>query len=405
MPLADSAREERAAWLRLVLTPGVGPATARDLLAAIGLPEDILAGDRTALSRVVGRQVAGALLAGSAWREQAVERALRWAESPDNRLVSLLDPDYPRRLLQITDPPPLLFVRGAPAALNAPALAIVGSRSGSRAGLQTAEAFARALGDAGFTIVSGLALGIDSAAHRGALRSASGTVAVLGTGTDTVYPASNSALADAIVAQNGAIVSEQPPGSDVRRVNFPRRNRLIAGMSLGVLVVEAALRSGSLITARLAGEFGREVMAIPGSIHSPLSKGCHQLIKQGAKLVESAQDVLAELPGTGVLDDVLRGAASPGRTASPGGVTACGAGGAASDGDLTGAAAADSDPVLRVIGWDPVSLEGLGQSLCQADPANAPDPGALVARLLSLELAGHVERLTDGRYQRRAALA
>lgn len=390
MPLAESARQERAAWLRLVLTPGVGPATARDLLSAVGLPEEILGASPAALSRVAGSAIAQALLAPSAGRERAVEHALRWAESPHHHLVALIDPAYPRRLLQIGDPPPLLFVRGSMSALQGPSLAIVGSRSGSRAGLETAEAFARALGDAGLTIVSGLALGIDSAAHRGATGSAAGTVAVLGTGVDTLYPPSNAPLADAIVASGGAIVSELPLGTDARRANFPRRNRLIAGMSLGVLVVEAAVRSGSLITARLAGEFGREVLAIPGSIHSPLSKGCHQLIKQGAKLVESAADVLSELPA--VAGPAAATYAAPVPPTAPD---------------------AETDPLLQAIGWDPVSLEALARTLRAAGPDNAraADPegaqqaGAMASRLIALELGGLIERLPDGRLQRRPARA
>jgi len=386
MPLPEAAREERAAWLHLVLTPDVGPATARDLLSAFGLPEQILAAGHAALRRVVPEPVAQALRLPPAVREQAVARTLAWARAPDHHLVTLIDPAYPPGLLQIGDPPPLLYVRGDPSVLRRPALAIVGSRSGSRGGLQTAEAFARALGEAGLTIVSGLALGVDAAAHRGAMHTRAGTVAVLGTGLDRPYPPAHAGLADEIVAAGGAVISELPLGTDARRAQFPRRNRLIAGLAQGVLVVEAALRSGSLITARLAGEFGREVLAIPGSIHSPLSKGCHQLIKQGAKLVESAQDVLSELPAT----PAGAGGASTGRPARPGAARP-GAG-------HHGAAGAPAgNPLLDALGWDPVGAD----ALADAGRAAGLAPAALAGHLLALELDGQVERLPDGRYQRR----
>jgi DNA processing protein len=377
MPLPAHGRADRAPWLRFALTPGVGPAAVRDLLAAIGLPEDVFGASHATLARVVGPVLAGALLARDDERDAQVERSLDWAGHPEHHLLALIDPAYPPRLLEIGDPPPLLFVRGEPAALSRPALAMVGSRSATQGGLETAQAFARALGRAGLTIVSGLAAGIDAAAHQGALATPAGTVAVLGTGVDVAYPAANAGLADAIVAHRGAIVSEMPLGSEPRKASFPRRNRLIAGLSQGVLVVEAALRSGSLITARQAAECGREVFAIPGSIHSPLAKGCHQLIKQGAKLVESAQDVLAELPGG------LFAGAGAGADARP------------------GTADARDTPVLRALGWDPADADTLARRL--AGESGHVDAGALAARLLALELAGAVERLPDGRYRRRAA--
>jgi len=371
MPLPETARAERAAWLRLLFTPGVGPATARDLLRAFGLPEDVLAAGRPALARAAGERLAAAIAGDDPARDAAVERALQWAQAPDHHLITLGDPAYPARLLEIGDPPPILFVSGSPRLLGRASLAIVGSRSATRAGLETAQAFAAALAQSGLTIVSGLALGVDAAAHRGALGSAAGTLAVLGTGVDVPYPAAHRQLADAIVARGGALVSELPPGTGPRESSFPRRNRLIAGLSLGVLVVEAALRSGSLITARLAGEYGREVFAIPGSIHSPLAKGCHLLIKQGAKLVESAQDVLGELR------------LGPDRPAAP-----------AAGRPATGP---ERDPVLAALGWDPVGLETLAQRLDTA-PGEA---STLAERLLALEMADLVERLPDGRYQRR----
>nr|WP_226844432.1 DNA-processing protein DprA [Acidithiobacillus ferriphilus] len=225
----------------------------------------------------------------------------RWLESPDTDLCRWADADYPPLLRHIPDPPLLLYLRGQRARLNQAMLAIVGSRSATATGIATAEAFAKNLGEAGLIICSGLALGIDAAAHRGALHS--GTVAVLGTGADLIYPRSHLQLARQITEQ-GLIISEQPPDTGPRSGLFPRRNRIISGLSLGVLVVEAADGSGSLITARLALEQGREVFAIPGSIHSPLSRGPHRLIRDGAKLVESAEDVLSEL---GPLYAVLRG--------------------------------------------------------------------------------------------------
>jgi DNA processing protein len=218
-----------------------------------------------------------------------------WLKDPANRLLTPADADYPRRLLQLLpDPPPRLFVKGRVELLSRPALAIVGSRNATAQGMANAEAFARALSDAGLTVVSGLALGIDTAAHRGGLAGTSSSVAVLGTGADLVWPARNRALAHDLSAR-GALVSEFPLGTRPLAGNFPRRNRLISGLALGCLVVEAATDSGSLITARLAAEQGAEVFAVPGSIHSPLAKGCHALIKQGAKLVESAADILEEL--------------------------------------------------------------------------------------------------------------
>lgn len=217
-----------------------------------------------------------------------------WLQSPGNRLVLRGSPDFPELLDGIPNPPDRLYVKGDPGALHLPALAIVGSRNPTEAGRRTAYEFARHLGSAGFCIVSGLAEGIDTAAHRGALDAGAATVAFLGHGIDRVYPAVNLDLAREI-ATTGALASEFPLGTPPARPLFPQRNRLISGLGLGTLVVEAARRSGSLITARLAGEQGREVFAIPGSIHNPLSRGCHQLIRQGAKLVETAEDIVAEL--------------------------------------------------------------------------------------------------------------
>lgn len=279
-------------WIALALIPGVGSETYRRLLAAFGLPEQIFAASESQLRDVVTASIARDIAAGPDQFDLAP--SLDWLEQTDNHLLTLADAAYPRALLEIADPPPCLFAKGRIELLSQPALAIVGSRSATPQGERDAEAFAAALSDAGLCIVSGLALGIDAAAHRGGLRGRGSTIAVVGTGLDIVYPARNRELAHRI-AEQGCLVSEFPLGTPSKAQNFPRRNRIISGLSKGVLVVEAALQSGSLITARLAGEQGREVFAMPGSIHAPLSKGCHRLIKQGAKLVESAQDVLEEL--------------------------------------------------------------------------------------------------------------
>jgi DNA processing protein len=356
---------EQRAWLRLTLTEGVGPRAARELLSAFGLPGAIFAAGRTALAGVVGAPLAGKLMAPPPGG--SIERALEWLQAAAGRsLVTLADPDYPTALLELADAPPLLYLTGRRQLLGRPALAIVGSRSASRQGEANAEAFAAHLAGCGLTIVSGLARGIDAAAHRGALGHEPATIAVLGTGADRVYPSANRALADRI-AQEGLLLSEYPLGTPALEHNFPRRNRLIAALARGVLVVEAALHSGSLITARLAAELGRDVMAIPGSIHAPVARGCHRLIREGARLVESAQDVLEELRWCGAQPPAAERAH-----------------------DRTGGADAK---LLEAIGYDPVDLDTLAQRTGLA-------PGVLSARLLELELAQDVERLAGNCYQR-----
>lgn len=293
--MPTTVADELAHWLRLASIPGLGASRQRDLLAAFGLPQHIFDAGRSALAAVVGRELADALLAAP--DTEAIERGLAWAQAPGNHILTLADEAYPRSLLDIADPPALLYVKGQPALLQRNGIALVGARSATAQGMANAEAFARALAEQGFAVVSGLALGIDAAAHRGALAAGpegGGTVAVIGTGIDRIYPARNAELAREI-ATDGAVVSEFPLGTPPLQHNFPRRNRLIAGLAQGVLVVEAAVNSGSLITARLATESGREVYAIPGSIHSPLSRGCHRLIREGAKLVETAEDIFEEL--------------------------------------------------------------------------------------------------------------
>ncbi len=359
-------RGEWVAWLRLTLIPEVGNAARRALLKACGSPQAVFNASLQTLSAIVEPPLAERLLRHECQAD--IDAALDWADQPGNHLLSLADADYPQSLLSSDDPPLLLYAKGNTAVLNRPMLAVVGSRNATAQGLRDAEAFARTLGEAGLTIVSGLALGIDAAAHRGALATAAGTVAVIGTGADRLYPARNAALAREI-AEKGAVLSEFPLGTPALGANFPRRNRIIAGLGLGCLVVEAAPRSGSLITARLAAESGREVFAIPGSIHSPLSRGCHQLIRQGAKLVESAADILEE----------LRWGARPAA--------------AVGDDDGTGTGTGDEERVLAVLGNAPCALDTL------ADRSGLT-PAALLAMLLPMELAGRVAQMPGGLYQR-----
>lgn len=290
---------EAVYWLALVRTPGLGSRGINQLLehvpdvAALFGPAAKFPDGLKLNAKIIGH------LRNPDW--DLIEQDLAWLDMPGNHLVTIRDLEYPLLLRETPDPPPVLFVHGDPALLALPQLAIVGSRNPSASGEKTAHEFARYLAAAGMTITSGLATGIDGAGHQGALDAKGTTIAVAGTGLDRVYPARHRDLARQI-AQQGALVSEFPPGTPVRAGHFPRRNRIISGLSLGTLVVEAALRSGSLITARQAAEQGREVFAIPGSIHNPLARGCHALIRQGAKLVETAQDIIEEL---GALIDTL----------------------------------------------------------------------------------------------------
>nr|WP_211167254.1 DNA-processing protein DprA [Aromatoleum evansii] len=376
--------------MRLTLLPGIGPERQRSLLAAFGLPAQVFAAGRSAVAAVAGADTADLLLAAP--DEARIAAALAWAAEPGNHILTLGDTAYPRGLLEIPDPPVLLYVKGDPALLSSNALAIVGARSATPGGVANAQAFAQHLAGAGLTIVSGLALGIDAAAHRGALEQADGkTVAVIGTGADRVYPARHQALAREI-ARRGAIVSELPLGTPALPHNFPRRNRLIAGLARGVLVVEAAVGSGSLITARLASECGREVLAIPGSIHSPLARGCHRLIRDGAKLVETAADVLDELAWGGSASPPVQ--PSP-RSAARGRKRAAEA---ASQALFPPPAPETGLPpeqaaVLDALGHDPLDVDTLAaRSGLTLD--------ALYAILLSLELDGRISRLPGGRFQR-----
>lgn len=371
----EHARAGLGDWLRLLGTPGVGNDTARRLLQAFGLPGQVLAQPPTALKQQISPRVAEALRRPPEGLEDLLEATWQWLQdAPENRAVLTLgDALYPAALLDTPDPPCLLYAQGRIEALqnlrSDNSLAIVGSRNPTPQGRINAQAFARDLASRGLTIVSGLALGVDGAAHEGALEGADpqalATIAVVGTGLDRVYPKHHLALAHRIV-QQGLILSEYPLGTPPLNANFPRRNRIISGLSQGVLVVEAALESGSLITARQALEQGREVFAIPGSIHSPQSKGCHTLIRQGAKLVDCAQDVLEELRTPDPFAQVPLALDAP---------PAC------------------EDDLLPLLGHEPVGLDAL-------QARTGLDTARLQAELLDLELAGQVERLPGGLFQR-----
>ena len=300
MLLTSENELEALCWLRLMLAPRVGLRAQQRLLGAYASAAEIFSAPAAEISACVGPAAAEALAAGPL--PGAMAATLRWLREPGHHIVTLGSEEYPFMLSQIPDPPPLLYAQGRLELLNMPSLAIVGSRNASPQGASDAEAFAHAFSAAGLCVVSGLALGIDAAAHRGALRAPGSTIAVLGTGPDVTYPARNRDLAQAL-RRDGLVVSEFPPRTPAMQANFPRRNRLISGLARGVLVIEAAKSSGSLITARLAGEQGRDVFAVPGSIHSPMSRGCHQLIRDGATLVECADDVLAELGWDGKEDE------------------------------------------------------------------------------------------------------
>lgn len=385
-------QDELAAWLRLLLTPGVGNQTARRLLALCGLPQHIF-GQPAVWQGHVNAAQAAALLREPADLAALVQTTWQWLHGPAGegtarRILTLADSAYPRALLATDDPPLLLHAMGMAevlaqdqpfAALRC--VAMVGSRTPTAQGLQHAHQFGRALREAGCCVVSGLALGIDAAAHEGALADAPShtlaTVAVVGTGLDRVYPARHHALAQRI-ARQGLLLSEFPLGTPALAHHFPKRNRIIAGLAQGTLVVEAALKSGSLITARLAAEQGREVFAIPGSIHAPQVRGCHALIRQGATLVETVHDILQELPPQERPSAMPQPSTGPTTMAPP---------------ERTAVTDDAQDPLLSALGWDPMGLDAL-QSRTGMDTAT------LQARLLEYELAGAVARLTGGRFQR-----
>jgi DNA processing protein len=411
MPTLD--RDELSAWLRLELTPGVGPSTARRLMAAFGLPQAIFGQSSAALQRLVPPAIAAALRQAPDALPPLLEATWAWLQDgPGRHVLTLADADYPAGLLATEDPPLMLYLTGAAPLPDWPALrciAMVGSRHPTPQGAENAHQFGRHFAGLGITVASGLARGIDAAAHQGALDGAAdgvlATIAVVGTGLDRVYPKQNLELARGIAAR-GLLVSEYPLGTPPVAANFPRRNRIIAALSQGTLVVEAAQPSGSLITARIAAEQGKEVFAIPGSIHSPQSRGCHALIRQGAKLVESAQDVLEELRMPAAAAGAARLAAAP----APGGTDretaidsiAGDAGGkpAAARNRLKDPASAtldapatDRDGLLPALGYDPVGLDALSAR-------TGLDAATLQVRLLEFELDGRVARLPGGLFQR-----
>ncbi|HSH91676.1 MAG TPA: DNA-processing protein DprA [Ramlibacter sp.] len=378
-------REELAAWLRLTLTPGVGNGAARKLLAAFGLPAAVFGQTLSILQQVVTGTQAQALQAAPPGHAALLEATLQWLQDDSGnahrRILTLADSAYPPALLQTEDPPLVLYAMGVEPLSWPASIAIVGSRNPTAQGLTNARQFSRTFVESGLTVVSGLALGVDGAAHEGALEAAAAgqlaTIAVVGTGLDRVYPKQHLQLAHRIV-QQGLIVSEYPIGTPPLSENFPRRNRIIAALSQGTVVVEAALKSGSLITARQAVEQGKDVFAIPGSIHSPQSRGCHALLKQGAKLVETAQDVLEELRDPQAAAKARDAAAAEGGTEDEGG------------------AEGEADSLLHALGFDPASLDALVARTGIA-------PALLQGQLLELELQGAVARLPGGLYQRVAS--
>lgn len=369
-----------AAWLRLERARGIGPRTVRKLLDAFGTVPAIVEAGRDELGAHIGPAQARALCAPpSSETARLLEATLRWQEQAGHHVLALGEPGYPELLANIPDPPLLLYIKGRVELLSSPMLAMVGSRNASAQGRANALAFAEALSGVGLCIVSGLALGIDAAAHEGALNERGSTVAVIGTGPDLVYPLRNRVLGERIGFE-GCIVSEYPVGTPPLPGNFPKRNRIISGLAAGVLVVEAAAQSGSLITARQAAEQGRDVFAIPGSIHASLAKGCHILIREGAKLVDTAADVLEAL----ACSPLVRAATVPAPACKPGPAPAQRSG---------SAVPAGSERLLAALGHDPVEPDMLLASL-------AISPALLSSQLLALELAGMLERRPGGRVQR-----
>ena len=388
---------ELKAWLRLTLSPGVGNGTARKLLATFGSVQAIFEQNAATLKALGTAKLSNAIAVQPPGLDELLKTTEDWLAAGKDRHVAVLgDASYPPELLNIEDPPLMLYMLGAlanqaQAATDSIAssatsaftqgqllLAMVGSRNPTPQGEVSARQFAKAFAEAGVCVVSGMALGVDGTAHEGALQGGGTTIAVVGTGLDRVYPKKHLDLAHRI-AQQGLIISEFPLGTPPLTANFPKRNRIISGLSQGVLVVEAALKSGSLITARLASEQGKDVFAIPGSIHSPQSRGCHALIKQGAKLVETAQDVLEELRIS---------VAAPSWTDS-----APDAEGDESEDGQEGETPNADKAFLSALGFDVVSLDALQARTGMATPA-------LQAQLLELELDGHVMRLPGGLFQR-----
>lgn len=371
---------EKSLWVSLSTVHGLGAQTFCLLLKTFGNPANIFVATTKQLKEVVSDKIATAIALGV--NEQAIADASHWLSYANNHIVTLADVNYPKALLEIADPPPFLYAKGHLALLNQASIAIVGSRNASVQGEKNAEAFAHDLCGYGLCIVSGLALGIDAAAHRGALKANGATIAVVGTGLDIVYPAKHRDLAHQIV-ERGLIISEFPLGTPSKPQNFPKRNRIISGLSMGCLVVEANLQSGSQITARMAAEQGREVFAIPGSIHSPMSKGCHQLIKQGAKLVDCLQDIVEDLSlsqlgfsqlalNNTTLDNISspNDVSNPATTPTP-----------------------SINPLLAIMGFEPIALE----NLVRLSHLTVSEVSSM---LMLLELEGRVTSLAGGQYQK-----
>lgn len=363
--------EEIGLWIALSLIKGLGSATFCQLLSRFGHPEAIFSASRGALREVVDDSIANAIQQGI--DEAALLPTRAWLSQEHNYLITLADEAYPQTLLETSNPPALLYAKGNVDLLRAPCIAMVGSRHATPQGEKNAEHFAENLCHRGMCVVSGMALGIDGAAHRGAIKANGHTIAVVGTGLDIVYPAKHRDLAHQIV-QRGLIVSEFPLNTPSMPKNFPRRNRIISGLSLGCLVVEANIDSGSLITAKLAAEQGRDVFAIPGSIHSPVSKGCHLLIKQGAKLVESIDDILCEI--------TLPQAQTRSDTASPNGLL-----------PERANLPPEANTVLASIGFDPIDFDRLMA-------LTGLTASTLSTMLTLLELDGQLTHLNGGKYQR-----
>jgi len=361
-----------AYWLALYRTPGIGNQTFLSLLDTFGSPKAIFEQLKNLKSVVKLPQKSLDYLLNPPWDD--IQKDLDWQQPPLKHIITLQHPDYPPLLKEIASPPPLLFVYGEKNILSLAQIAIVGSRNPTQSGKRSATEFAKHLSHGGLLITSGLALGIDAAAHRGTLSANNATIAVTGTGLNHIYPARHEQLAHQIVEQGGALVSEFLPNTPAKRENFPRRNRLISGLSLGTLVIEAAKHSGSLITARIAAEQGREVFAIPGSIHNPLSKGCHALIRQGAKLVESVDDIFEELNQLRSLT-LCNNPSIPQATAE--------------------SVALDSEchHVLNCIGFEPTQIDLLVER-------SGLTVEKISSMLLVLELQGYIETLPGGSYSR-----
>lgn len=347
-------------WLQLALTPKVGPKTMLRLIHHFGSVENILAQDNATLSGFVGNAIAKLILNNAA--EKSVNETYTWLElDTKNQIITLNDNCYPRELAELADPPLVLFAKGDLALLAKPKLAVIGTRHPTEQGKQNALNFAEALSNLNLVIVSGMAEGVDRNAHLGGLKGRAKTIGVIGTGIDRIYPSSNKDLFHT-VAENGLLISEFPLGTQPFVGNFPRRNRIVAGLSLGTLVIESAIDGGSMITANMALEMGREVMAIPGSIHNPVTKGCHRLIKSGAKLIETTNDIIEELQIKNTLWETA--------TAKP-----------------------TDNPILDIMGYEAINID----HLCDKLNVNFTD---ICANLLELELNGDITNCGNGNYQR-----